>query len=115
MITLFGIPNCDKIKQVKNWLSNHSLQYEFHNYKSDGCDEKLAATLLQHFTYHELINKRGTTWRKLPENLKATLNIEAAKKLMISQPSIIVRPILRIDKEWTLGFNEELLFKKIAS
>ena len=115
MIIIFGIPNCDKIKRARTWLSNHALKYEFHNYKSDGCDEKLAATLLKHFTYHELINKRGTTWRKLPENLKGTLNVEVAKKLMTSQPSIIARPILKINKEWFLGFNEELLSEKVAS
>ena len=115
MITLFGIPNCDKIKKARVWLSNHGLQYKFYNYKSDGCDEKLAATLLQHFTYHELINKRGTTWRKLPENLKASLNVKVAKELMTSQPSIIVRPIFKIDEEWSLGFSEYLISKKVMS
>ena len=113
MITLFGIPNCDKIKQARAWLCYHGLQYHFHNYKSDGCDGNLTATLLQHFTYHELINKRGTTWRKLPENLKASLDVKVAKELMTSQPSIIVRPIFKIDEEWSLGFNEELISKKL--
>ena len=115
MITLFGIPNCEKIKQARTWLSNHGLQYQFYNYKSDGCDEKLADTLLQHFSYNEVINKRGTTWRKLPENLKAELNIRVARELMMSQPSIIVRPIFKIDEEWSLGFNEESLSEKIMS
>ena len=112
MITLFGIPNCDKIKKTKLWLSDRDVQYKFHNYKSVGCDEILAATLLQHFTYHELINRRGTTWRKLPESLKTKLNVKVAKRLMTSQPSIIVRPIFKIDEEWLLGFNEELLSEK---
>ena len=115
MITLFGIPNCDKIKQARTWLRNHGLQYQFHNYKSDGCDERLAATLLQHFSCNELINKRGTTWRKLPENLKAELNIRVARELMTSQPSIIVRPIFKIDEEWSLGFSEELFSEKVMS
>ena len=115
MITLFGIPNCDKIKKTKLWLSDRDVQYKFHNYKSVGCDEILAVTFLQHFTYHELINKRGTTWRKLPETLKDRLNVEVAKELMTSSPSIIVRPIFKIQEEWLLGFNEELLSEKIMN
>ena len=115
MIILFGIPNCDKIKKVRIWLRSHDLQYQFHNYKSDGCDDKLVATLLKHFTYNELINKRGTTWRQLPENLKTELNEKTAKKLMTSQPSIIVRPIFKMDEQWSVGLNEELLSKKSST
>ena len=68
MITIYGIPNCDKVKKAKTWLDKHSARYQFHNYKIMGCDQNLADNLLQCFSYNEIINKRGTTWRKLPEN-----------------------------------------------
>ena len=72
MITMYGIPNCDKIKKAKVWLKKHNAEYKFYNYKTEGCDEHLANKLLSHFSYKDVLNKRGTTWRKLPENKKST-------------------------------------------
>ena len=113
MITIYGIPNCDKVKKAKTWLDKHSARYQFHNYKVMGCDQNLADNLLQCFSYNEIINKRGTTWRKLPENSRNSLDEITARKLIQEQPSLITRPIFEIDGEWMLGFNEELLAGKI--
>ena len=111
MITMYGIPNCDKIKKAKIWLEKRNTEYKFFNYKTEGCDERLAKKLLSHFSYKDVINKRGTTWRKLPENIRSTMNETAAIKLMKSQPSIIVRPIFLIDGKWIIGFNQTALLK----
>ena len=81
MITMYGIPNCDKIKKAKVWLEKHNAEYTFYNYKTEGCDENLANKLLSHFSYKDVLNKRGTTWRKLPENKKSTVDEIAAIEL----------------------------------
>ena len=73
----------------------------------------MANKLLSHFSYKDVLNKRGTTWRKLPENKKSTVDEIAAIELMRSQPSIIVRPIFQIDEEWVIGFSEAVLLKNI--
>ena len=113
VITIYGIPNCDKVRKAKTWLDKQNARYQFHNYKVLGCDQSLADNLLQRISYNEVINKRGTTWRKLPENSKNSLDTLTARKLIQEQPSMITRPIFEIDGEWILGFNEKLLADKI--
>jgi len=111
MITLYGISNCDTIKRTKAWLTAHNLDFQFHDYKKAGCPPDLARQFLQHFTFQELINRRGSTWRKLPETTKSTLNAANAIGLMNEQPSIIKRPLLQTEKGWILGFNEAQLME----
>ncbi len=111
MITMYGIPNCDKIKKAKIWLEKRNTDFKFFNYKTEGCDERLAKKLLSQFSYKDVINKRGTTWRKLPEDIRSTINEITAIELMKSQPSIIVRPIFQVDGKWIIGFNEATFLK----
>ena len=101
-----------RLKKLKSGLKKHNAEYKFYNYKTEGCDEHLANKLLSHFSYKDVLNKRGTTWRKLPENKKSTVDEIAAIELMRSQPSIIVRPIFQIDEKWVIGFSEAVLLKK---
>ncbi|MEQ8314145.1 MAG: Spx/MgsR family RNA polymerase-binding regulatory protein [Gammaproteobacteria bacterium] len=108
MIVLFGISNCDTIKKTRRWLDSHKLDYEFHDYKKQGCNTKLARTLTEVFELDRLINKRGTTWRKLPEQVKNSLTTAKARELMTANPSVIKRPILKIGDEWALGYAEKL-------
>ncbi len=93
--TLYGIKNCDTIKKARRWLEEQKITYLFHDYRVDG----LSATLLQSFIdklgWESLINTRGTTWRKLTDQQRATINnADAAKALMLEQPAIIKRPLL---------------------
>lgn len=111
MIILYGIHNCDKIKKARAWLENESISYEFHDYKKTGCDKILIRRLLTQFPYREIINTRGTTWRKLPDRLKNSLDEKKAVDLLQNNPSIIKRPIFEIDGQWVLGFNIENLTK----
>jgi len=103
MITLYGINNCDTIKKTRKWLQENEIDYEFHDYKKAGCSKHLAETFLKHFDYKELINSRGTTWRKLSDKEKASLDITSAINLMVEQPSIIKRPLLIAER---LGFSD---------
>jgi len=106
---LFGIPNCDTIKRTRKWLDQHAIEYQFHDYKKHGCSAELIQQFLQHFSYQELINTRGTTWRKLPDSVKNAINTESAIELMLAQPSMIKRPLIQSGDGYLLGFDEQRL------
>ena len=107
MITLYGISNCDTIKKARNWLQSNNLEYEFHDYKKLGCDQKLGKRFLKEFGLESTINRRGTTWRKLPDEIKQELNSEKALELMTDNPSLIKRPILEGPGSWLIGFDSD--------
>ncbi len=107
MTSLYGINNCDTIKKVRRWLDQQGIEYDFHDYKKDGCEPALANKILKQFGLETVINRRGTTWRKLPESVKASLNSDSAIKLMAENPSLIKRPILHHKQQWLIGFDEQ--------
>ena len=109
MITLYGISKSDTIKKTRKWFSDQDLDYQFHDYKKSGCSPELIKQFLKNFSYQELINTRGTTWRKLTESVKTSLNENSAIKLMSEQPSIIKRPLIKAESNWFLGFDENRL------
>lgn len=109
MPTLYGIPNCDTIKRTKIWLQEHAVEFQFHDYKKLGCSTDLVEQFLEHFSYQELINTRGSTWRKLPDSVKNSLNRTSAIELMHEQPSLIKRPLIQDRDEWLLGFDAQRL------
>ncbi len=107
MITLYGIPNCDSIKKAKRWLENAGLEYRFHNYRSDGLTQEMLEQWVTELGFEALLNRRGTTWRKLGEAEKSGINAERAIELMLAQPALIKRPLLDTGKEKLLGFSQE--------
>lgn len=108
MITLFGIKNCDTIKKARRWLEAHQVAYRFHDYRVDGLDAALLQPFIAELGWEALLNTRGTTWRKLDDALRATINnADSAAALMIEMPAIIKRPLLcEPGKPMLLGFNE---------
>ncbi|PHM75243.1 ArsC family reductase [Xenorhabdus kozodoii] len=93
--TLYGIKNCDTIKKARRWLEDHGIPYQFHDYRVDGLSPERLQSFIEQVGWEALLNTRGTTWRKLPDEQKATINnAEAAKVLMLEHPSIIKRPLL---------------------
>jgi len=107
MTSLYGINNCDTVKKVRKWLDQQGIEYDFHDYKKSGCNPTLAKTFLKQFELDTVINRRGTTWRKLPESVKTSLNSDSAIKLMTENPSLIKRPIFHYKEQWLIGFNEQ--------
>jgi len=103
---VYGIANCDTIKKARNWLKDHQIEYQFHDYKKLGTDKNQLAGWLQELGWEKLINKRGTTWRKLDDETKSSMNNDAAIEVMLDNPSIIKRPLLVINDKIILGFNE---------
>jgi len=107
MIKLYGIPNCDTIKKARKWLADNSLEYEFHDYKKQGVPEKELSKWIKQASWELLLNKRGTTWRKLDEETKNSIDITSATQIMLDNPSIIKRPVLTQNKALLIGFKEE--------
>jgi arsenate reductase (glutaredoxin) len=106
MYTIYGIANCDTMKKAITWLKDNNIPVEFHDYKKKGISaEKLEEWLTQK-PWDVLINKAGTTWKKLSEEEKAIDN-ESALKLMLEKTSLIKRPIIESDKIVAMGFNPE--------
>lgn len=106
-ITVFGIPNCDTVKKARKWLDAQSVSYDFHDYKKKGIDEDTLNTWCKELGWEALLNRRGTTWRKLDEAQKADLTQATAVKLMIDNTSLIKRPVIKTKTELLLGFNAE--------
>ncbi len=101
---MYGIPNCDTIKKARAFLNKNNLYYEFHDYKKQGVDTGLLKHWCDSFGYENVLNRRGTTWRKLDDETKASINQETAILLMQELPSMIKRPILDTGKKLVLGF-----------
>lgn len=114
LITLYGIANCDTIKKTRQWLNGQQVPYAFHDYKKQGIDAKLATQMLQALPLDELINKRGTTWRKLPAQVQTEFSADTALALMLAQPSVIRRPVLSDGQHWIVGHDEARLSAFIA-
>ncbi|HFZ8995770.1 TPA: ArsC family reductase [Citrobacter freundii] len=108
MVTIYGIKNCDTIKKARRWLEARGIEYRFHDYRSDGIDEALVATFLAETDWQTLLNTRGTTWRKLDEATRNSINdAAAATALMTKMPAIIKRPLLCAPgKPMLPGFSE---------
>ena len=111
MIKLYGIPNCDTIKKARKWLKDNGIDYEFHDYKKLGVPEKELKTWVKQVGWEVLLNKRGTTWRKLDDSIKDSVDEKSAIKLMIDNPSIIKRPVLVNEKLLLVGFKEDDYFQ----
>ena len=113
MITLYGIPNCDTIKKARIWLQARDIEYHFHNYKSDGVPEKKLKGWVKQVGWETLLNRRGTTWRKLDDATRENVTEKLALQLMLDNPSIIKRPVLEIGNKITVGFSDTD-YKQIA-
>ncbi len=107
MVRLFGIPNCDTMKKARQWLTDHAVEYEFHDYKKQGVDEKRLRQWVKQVGWEVLLNRRGTTWRKLDETLKANIGEASAIRIMLDNPSIIKRPVMEHGKSLQVGFKAE--------
>ena len=105
--TLYAIPNCDTVKKARVWLADHGIDYQFHDYKKGGISRRQLEYWLTQKSWEELVNRAGTTWKKLLDADKPT-NADAAIALMMEKPSVIRRPLIEADgKIILLGFNAE--------
>jgi arsenate reductase len=107
MIALYGIKNCDTMKKARAWLDAHGVAYAFHDYKAEGIDKTRLEKWVKALGWEILLNRAGTTFRKLPEADKENLTEKKAIALMLAQPSMIKRPVLENGARLTVGFKPD--------
>lgn len=108
MTTLYGIKNCDTIKKAKKWLESNNIAYTFHDYRVDGISDALVQEFEPHLGWENLVNKRGTTFRQLDQAIKESLTKDNALALLVEQPAMIKRPVLKHNDKYQLGFKPDL-------
>ncbi|PVE23132.1 ArsC family reductase [Microvirga sp. KLBC 81] len=113
-VTLYGIKNCDTMKKARAWLDANGVAYSFHDYKSQGIDRARLEGWARNVGWEALLNRAGTTFRKLPETDRADLSESKAVALMLDQPSMIKHPVLDLDGRLIVGFKPELYEEAIG-
>jgi len=107
-ITIYGIPNCDTMKKARAWLDSQGIAYDFHDYKKSGIERAKLEAWSKKAGWETLLNRAGTTFRKLSDSDKQGLTESKAMKLMLEQPSLIKRPVLELPRGKVLvGFKPE--------
>ncbi len=114
MVILYGIKNCDTMKKARAWLDARGIAHAFHDYKTAGIDRGRLAGWAREVGWEALLNRTGTTFRKLPEAEKASLTEAKAMALMLAQPSMIKRPVLDADGRLIVGFKPEIYQRAFA-
>ncbi|RJF68357.1 ArsC family reductase [Rhodopseudomonas palustris] len=106
-VTIFGIKNCDTMKKARAWLDAHGIAYDFHDYKTAGIDKAHLTRWAEQVGWETLLNRAGTTFRKLPDADKDGLTAAKAIALMLAQPSMIKRPVLQKGTKLLVGFRPD--------
>ena len=107
MIILYGINNCDSVKKAKRFLTEQTLDFEFHDFRKDGLTLEHIQHWLTTIDWQTLLNRRGRTWKQLDTHVRDHLTQQRAIDLMLQHPTLIKRPVLLHDKGISVGFNEE--------
>jgi arsenate reductase (glutaredoxin) len=105
--TLYGIPNCDTVKKAQVWLDAHGIAYAFHDYKKAGADAAQLARWCDVLGWETVLNRAGTTYKKLPDADKEGLDQAKAISLMLAQPSMIKRPVVEHPGGLLIGFKPD--------
>ena len=113
-VTLYGIKNCDTMKKARAWLDGHDVAYAFHDYKTEGIDKATLEHWAKDVGWEVLLNRAGTTFRKLPDKDKEGVTEKKAIALMLTQPAMIKRPVLERGGKLTVGFKPEIYVKLFA-
>lgn len=105
---IYGIRNCDTMKKAFRWLEDRGIDFSFHDYKKDGVPEDVIGRALKAHGWQDVLNRGGTTWRKLPESVRDTMDDGMAMRVALENPSVIRRPLLVHDGKIYLGFKDAL-------
>ncbi len=107
MIVMYGIPNCDTVKKARTWLDGRKIAFAFHDYKKSGIDKPVLEGWVKQAGWEVLLNRAGTTFKKLPDADKENITEKKAVVLMLAQPSMIKRPVLDTKGRLTIGYKPE--------
>jgi Spx/MgsR family transcriptional regulator len=105
-IVLYGVPNCDTVKKARAWLAERGVPHQFHDFKKQGVPSERLDAWIREVGWQSLLNRKGTTWRKLDTPAQASAQDAAgAKALMLAHPSVIKRPVVEWGGQTTVGFD----------
>jgi arsenate reductase len=108
-VVIYGIANCDQVRKARAWLASTGISCRFHDYRPDGIEPERLAIWLQRVPWDALLNRRGTTWRRLPERDRlGVTDLLSAQALMLAEPRLIRRPVLEWGDRILIGFSEAL-------
>lgn len=107
MLILYGLKNCDSCRKAMRWLSDAGIEARLHDFRKDGLEKDQLATWSAAVGWESLLNKRGTTWRGLPDAEKEDLDDARAQALMLSHPALIKRPVISLEDQVLVGFGDE--------
>jgi Spx/MgsR family transcriptional regulator len=113
--TIYGIKNCDTMKKARAWLDSNGVAYDFHDYKAAGVEKEKLKAWSDKVGWETLLNRAGTTFKKLPEADKEGLNEKKALALMLAQPSMIKRPVLEMGSKLLVGFKPDIYAKDVGA
>jgi arsenate reductase (glutaredoxin) len=108
VVTLYGIANCDTIKRARRWLTLHRVDYRYHDFRKNGLIESQLLAWAEELGWEAMLNRRGTTWRNLPEALREGIDEASAIRVMLETPAVIRRPLLDTGERRVLGFSESV-------
>jgi arsenate reductase len=106
-VTIYGIKNCDTMKKARAWLDQRGIAYAFHDYKTAGIERAMLEAWTREVGWETLVNRAGKTFRAFPETDKQGLNEKKAIALMLAQPSLIKRPVLKVGGKLLVGFKPD--------
>lgn len=115
MTTLYGIKNCDTVRKARRWLDERGIDYRFHDLRSDGLDRAALEAWVAELGWESLLNRRGTTWRRLPEGDREDLDASNAVRLMLEHPALIKRPVLELESRRMVGFSHKAYEEAFAN
>jgi arsenate reductase len=107
VITLYGIKNCDTVKKACKWLDEQTIAYQFHDLRTDGLTSEMITPWINAAGWETVLNKRGTTWRKLAPGIQQQVTEKNVTELLLEHPAMIKRPVLDIDGTITIGFKAD--------
>jgi arsenate reductase len=113
-ITIYGIKTCDTMKKARAWLDDHGVAYAFHDYKTEGIDKASLERWAKEVSWEILLNRAGTTFRKLPDAQRENMTEKNAIALMLEQPSMIKRPVLDVGGKLLVGFKPDIYAKQFS-
>jgi len=102
---VYGISNCDTVKKSRKWLDQAGIAHEFHDFRKQGLDEQRLSQWEHAVGWETLLNRRGTSWRKLPEQTRDNIDASSAHALMLDNPTLIKRPVVEAGDTVTVGFS----------
>ncbi|MFC0633576.1 ArsC family reductase [Brevundimonas balnearis] len=106
-VVIYGIPNCDTMKKARAWLEENGVAYTFHDYKKQGIDRARLESWVEELGWETVLNRAGLSFKKLPEEARASVDREKAVALMLAHPSMIKRPMLDLGDRRLAGFKHE--------